>query len=126
MITRSIYEVLPTSYLILGSSTIALNQEAIAVSLALVVFILGAKIYNMRSQNRRTDPSKKRKHGMLPLAIYNFVPFIYILSSMLVFRFANSALVSSIGIALLCYALYILMQRASYRRHLQPQSHRFF
>lgn len=58
MIARSIYEILPTSYLLVGGSTIVLHQESIAVVLAFLVFVLGARIYNLRSKTAAPIPEK--------------------------------------------------------------------
>ncbi|GIU35221.1 hypothetical protein TUM4644_36460 [Shewanella colwelliana] len=126
MIARSIYEILPTSYLLVGGSTIVLHQESIAVVLALLVFVLGARIYNLRSKNRRTDPRKRRKHGLLPEALYDQVPFIYLLSAALLLRFSPVGIGGYVAAALLCYALYLLMQRSHYRKHQSTATNKIF
>lgn len=122
MISRTIYEVLPTSYLILGSSTILLRHETVALMLAVLIFFLGARLYNMRSQNRRSDPARKRQRGVLPFALYNLMPFIFLLSATFLFRFTQSSAMNIIAIALVSYATYILIQRSNYRKHRIPQS----
>ncbi|MGL6121613.1 MAG: hypothetical protein ACRC1W_00985 [Shewanella sp.] len=120
MLTKPLYELLPFGYMALGSASfIALDINYALVS-ATVVFVLGARIYVMRSQNRRTDPIKRRKQGQLPEIIYNFLPFFYFLAAMAMFKFLPKDLYPMIAICLFSYGLYNLIRRSLYRSHKLP------
>ncbi|BAJ00943.1 hypothetical protein [Shewanella violacea] len=125
MLTKPMYEILPVSYMTIGVTSLLMFDQDYAIASALVMFTLGAKIYNMRSQNRRTDPLKKRKSGTLPSSIYDASPFIYLLLATLVFKMSPSGIGPVIGISLMTYSLYILVRRASNRRHRLHASQEF-
>jgi len=74
----------------------------------------------MRSQNRRTDSARRRKSGYLPEMIYNFLPFIYLIAGLAIFKFLPKDLYPIVAICLLSYGLYILVRRSLYRRHKLP------
>ena len=61
MLTKPLYEILPFGYMALGSSSFIALDINYALVAATVVFVLGARIYVMRSQNRRTDSVRRRK-----------------------------------------------------------------
>lgn len=124
MLTRTIYEALPMSYLALGSSTMLLLEQGLALVSASIVFWLGAQIYNMRSNNRRTDPKRKRKSGYIPQSIYSLLPFAYLFGAILLFRSDAKGAGIVLAIILLSYSLYILVRRASHRRHRSPELNR--
>jgi hypothetical protein len=111
---------LPFGYMALGSSSFIALDINYALIAATVVFVLGARIYVMRSQNRRTDSAKRRKSGYLPEIIYNFIPFIYLLAALAIFKFLPKDLYPILAICLLSYGLYILVRRSLYRRHKLP------
>ncbi|AQS37563.1 hypothetical protein Sps_02409 [Shewanella psychrophila] len=117
MLTKSMYEILPVSYIAIGITSLLMLDQGYAIASALTIFTLGAKIYNMRSQNRRTDPLRKRKSGTLPSSVYNATPFVYLLLATLVFKLSPSGIGPVIGISLMTYSLYILVRRSSNRRH---------
>ncbi|AVI64647.1 hypothetical protein KFE26_06985 [Shewanella sp. M16] len=120
MLTKPLYEILPFGYMALGSSSFIALDISYALIAATVVFVLGARIYVMRSQNRRTDSAKRRKSGYLPEIIYNFLPFIYLLAALAIFKFLPKDLYPILAICLLSYGLYILVRRSLYRRHKLP------
>ncbi|MEM6247290.1 hypothetical protein [Shewanella vaxholmensis] len=120
MLTKPLYEILPFGYMALGSSSFIALDINYALVAATVVFVLGARIYVMRSQNRRTDSARRRKSGYLPEMIYNFLPFIYLIAALAIFKFLPKDLYSILAICLLSYGLYILVRRSLYRRHQLP------
>lgn len=122
MLSKTIYEVLPLIYITAGTISLLTLEQDFAVASGLTMFIIGAKIYNMRSQNRRTDPLRKRKSGIFPSFIYNFTPFFYLLAAVMLFKFIPSGAGPIAGICLMTYSLYILIRRSSYRRHCLPSS----
>ncbi|MDT3278898.1 hypothetical protein [Shewanella scandinavica] len=120
MLTKPLYEILPFGYMALGSSSFIALDINYALAAATVVFVLGARIYVMRSQNRRTDSVRRRKSGYLPEMIYNFLPFIYLIAALAIFKFLPKDLYPILAICLLSYGLYILVRRSLYRRHKLP------
>ncbi|ABN60743.1 hypothetical protein RJP56_07250 [Shewanella baltica] len=120
MLTKPLYEILPFGYMALGSSSFIALDINYALVAATVVFVLGARIYVMRSQNRRTDSARRRKSGYLPEMIYNFLPFIYLIAALAIFKFLPKDLYPIVAICLLSYGLYILVRRSLYRRHKLP------
>ncbi|ABX48477.1 hypothetical protein Sbal625DRAFT_1401 [Shewanella baltica OS625] len=120
MLTKPLYEILPFGYMALGSSSFIALDINYALVAATVVFVLGARIYVMRSQNRRTDSARRRKPGYLPEMIYNFLPFIYLIAALAIFKFLPKDLYPILAICLLSYGLYILVRRSLYRRHQLP------
>lgn len=120
MLTKPLYEILPFGYMALGSSSFIALDINYALVAATIVFVLGARIYVMRSQNRRTDSVRRRKSGYLPEMIYNFLPFIYLIAALAIFKFLPKDLYPILAICLLSYGLYILVRRSLYRRHKQP------
>lgn len=120
MLTKPFYEILPFGYMALGSSSFIALDINYALVAATVVFVLGARIYVMRSQNRRTDSVRRRKSGYLPEMIYNFLPFIYLIAALAIFKFLPKDLYPILAICLLSYGLYILVRRSLYRRHKLP------
>ena len=120
MLTKPLYEILPFGYMALGSSSFIALDINYALVAATVVFVLGARIYVMRSQNRRTDSARRRKSSYLPEMIYNFLPFIYLIAALAIFKFLPKDLYPIVAICLLSYGLYILVRRSLYRRHKLP------
>lgn len=125
MLAKPVYEVLPFGYMVLGSLSFMLLEPDYALLAGFIVFVLGAKIYNLRSQNRRTDPLKRRKSGYMPKTIYDLLPFIYLFSALTIFKFFPKNLYPLLAIILLSYSFYILVRRAIYRRHKMPATPQF-
>lgn len=122
MLVKPLYEILPFGYITLGSVSFIALDPNYAIIAASIIFVLGAKIYIMRSHNRRTDSQRRRKSGNLPELIYSFLPFIYLFSAMSIFKFLPKGYYPIIAISLLSYGLYILVRRSLYRHHKLPTS----
>ncbi|QDZ90206.1 hypothetical protein D0436_06855 [Shewanella decolorationis] len=125
MLSKPVYEALPYGYMALGCVSFMLLDPEYALMAAVIVFLLGARIYNLRSQNRRTDPVKRRKTGYMPTAIYDYLPFIYLFTALVIFKFFPKSLYPLLAILLLSYSFYILIRRSLYRRHKLPVSPQF-
>jgi hypothetical protein len=117
MLTRPIYESLPYGYMTVGSSSFVILDQLYAILAAVVMFAIGAKIYNLRSENRRTDDFRRRKFGRIPDPIYGILPFCYFFTATAIFKFSPTDSGQFLALCLACYALFILFRRASYRRH---------
>ncbi|WP_076407768.1 hypothetical protein [Shewanella sp. UCD-KL12] len=122
MLTKPIYEILPIGYITIGTVSLLLLDQGYGLVSSLTVYIIGATIYNMRSQNRRTDPIRKRKAGKFPTSIYNYLPFAYLLLATVIFKLFSTGVGPVIAISLMTYSLYILIRRSSNRRHTAPCS----
>ncbi|MCG9720080.1 hypothetical protein [Shewanella sp. Isolate7] len=121
MVAQPIYEKLPAIYLLIAATTILMSPALLPVLLGVIIFLLGARIFNMRSQNRRSDKPSRRKQGIWPDALYNLLPYAYLLGALFVFRHSDSSYLSFAGAGLVCYALFRLAQRRSYRKHQLPK-----
>ncbi|MFT5704875.1 MAG: hypothetical protein ACI8SK_000828 [Shewanella sp.] len=126
MLSRPLYEILPLSYIAIGSASILWLDEKWALVAAFTVFYLGTKVYNMRSQNRRTDPSRKRKKGNFPLELYNALPFVYLFIAIIILKSSATGLGAIISVSLMLYSLYLLIKRSTYRRHKLPAHYSMF
>ncbi|MGS0709814.1 hypothetical protein ACVBJC_08520 [Shewanella sp. 0m-6] len=91
-------------------------EQTYALLFAVLLFLLGSKIYALRSSNRRTDPKKRRKKGLLPIALYEHTPALYLLMALLLLKL-DSRLAPVLSLMLLSYALYIGLRRTQYRKH---------
>jgi hypothetical protein len=122
MLIKPIYELLPFTYMAIGGLSLLYLEPQYAIAAAVLVYLLGARIYILRSNNRRTDLKRKRKQGIMPSTLYNYLPFICILAASALYRFVPKDSTVLIAICLLTYGLYILIRRASYRNHRVPIS----
>lgn len=116
MLSKPIYEALPLSYVIVGGLGITLLDSVLAQAACIIIFLFGSWIYSLRSQNRRTDPSKRRKKGILPHYIYEHIPSLYLLTALLIQR-VDSTHIPVITLVLLSYAAYLMVRRRQYRKH---------
>ncbi|WP_394391995.1 hypothetical protein [Shewanella woodyi] len=126
MLSKPLYEILPITYIATDSISLLVLDNPWGLIAAFTIFYLGSKIYNMRSQNRRTDPVKKRKKGRFPQTIYSSLPFIYLLLAIITYKISTTDLSYIISFSLISYSFYILTKRASNRRHQLPLSHSMF
>lgn len=120
MLIKPLYEILPLTYMLVGAGSVAFLKEPYIMIASILVFFYGAHIWNQRSKNRRTDKKRKRIDGVLPESIYGYMPFTYIMSAGLIFRFFPKDSGILISICLLTYGSYILIRRISYRHHKLP------
>ncbi len=60
MLAKPIYELVPYGYFFLGISCIALANNYVPTLIGVILFLLGANIWRMRSEARRTDHSSQR------------------------------------------------------------------
>ncbi|WP_417763880.1 hypothetical protein [Shewanella sp.] len=126
MLNRPLYELLPYGYMALGGISFMMLEPDYALLSSIVLFILGARIYALRSQNRRTDPAKRRKSGNMPKAMYDLMPFLYVLSALAIFKYLPEKMFPLLAICLLTYGFYVMFRRSMYRRHRIPVSTSMF
>ncbi len=126
MLTRPLYELLPYAYMTLGAVSFMKLEPDYALLSSIVLFVLGARIYALRSQNRRTDPEKRRKSGNMPKLVYDLLPFLYVLSALAIFKYLPEKIFPLLAICLLTYGFYVMFRRSMYRRHRLPVSSSMF
>ena len=120
MLIKPVYELLPYTYMTIGGVSILLLQQQYAIAAAVMVYLFGARIYTLRSENRRTDLKRRRKEGIWPDWLYGYLPFLYILSAALLYRFFPKDSSALFAICLLTFGTYLLLRRSTYRRHKIP------
>ncbi|WP_350432779.1 hypothetical protein ABIS04_04955 [Shewanella sp. H8] len=121
MVIKPLYELLPFTYMIVGSMSIFLLEPNFAVIASIVVYLYGAHIYNLRSKNRRTDLKRKRKSGLIPETLYGLLPFIYVLTAVGIYRYYPRDSSTLFALCLTSYGLYLFLRRLSYRHHRLPR-----
>ncbi|MDP5145157.1 hypothetical protein ORI98_01710 [Shewanella sp. ULN5] len=120
MLIKPVYELLPYTYIVIGGVSVLMLQQQYAIAAAILLYLLGARIYNLRSENRRTDIKRKRREGFIPDWLYAYMPFLYILSAALLYRFYPKDSSALLAICLLTFGTYLLLRRSTYRRHKIP------
>ncbi len=126
MLTRPLYELLPYAYMTLGGVSFMKLEPDYALLSSVVLFVLGARIYALRSQHRRTDPEKRRKSGNMPKLVYDLMPFLYVLSALAIFKYLPEKIFPLLAICLMTYGFYVMFRRSMYRRHRLPVSSSMF
>ncbi|GGP40384.1 hypothetical protein [Shewanella saliphila] len=121
MLIKPVYELLPFSYMLVGSVSIFLLEPSYALIASIVVYLYGAHIYNLRSKNRRTDPKRKRKSGGMPDMLYGLMPFLYVLTAVSLYRFYPRDSSTLFALCLITYGGYLFLRRSSYRHHKYPK-----
>ena len=116
MLSKPVYEALPYTYLAIGSISVMMLEQTYAQVFSILLFLMGSRVYALRSSNRRTDPKKRRRKGLLPAFIYEHMPYIYILTALLLLKL-DSKLAPVFSMVLISYALYIVISLAMYRKH---------
>ncbi|MBT1444528.1 hypothetical protein KJI95_08295 [Shewanella sp. JM162201] len=120
MLSRPFYESLPYLCMIAAATTLFWQRTPLTISAGLVLFFAGAKIYIMRSDNRRTDPSRKRKKGSWPKSLYELFPFLCLALSAMLLGMPDASWMILPSLAMMAYSLYVLASRANYRHHQIP------
>ena len=116
MLSKPLYEALPYGYIAIGSLALLIFEQPFAQGLAIIVLLLGSRVYTLRSNNRRTDPKKRRKKGRLPSPFYEHVPAFCLLAALLLSKL-ESKTAPVVALCLCSYGLYVFFRRLSYRKH---------
>ncbi|ABL99110.1 hypothetical protein SHAM105786_08250 [Shewanella amazonensis] len=125
MLKKPLYESLPYLCMLCATATLLWQQNTLALAAGLLLFFVGARVYILRSDNRRTDPARKRKKGGLPKGLYELLPFACLALSFVLLAQPGSAWLIFPALMLLAYGLYVLASRSSYRDHQLPSQGRF-
>ncbi len=116
MLSKPLYEALPYCYIAIGSLSLLIIEQPFAQVLAIIVFLLGSRVYALRSNNRRTDSKKRRKKGWLPTQVYEHIPALCFLGALLSSKL-DAKIAPVVGLCLCSYSMYIFLRRLSYRKH---------
>ncbi|MCL2917520.1 hypothetical protein [Shewanella litorisediminis] len=125
MLKQPLYESLPYLCMLCATATLLWQQSTLSLAAGLLLFFVGARVYILRSDYRRTDPARKRKKGGLPKGLYELLPFACLALSVLLLAEPGNAWLIFPALILLVYGLYILASRSSYRHHQLPTQGRF-
>jgi len=121
ILSRLVYESLPYLYFLTGSLTLYLLESLLGILGSVLLILVAARIYNLRSSHRRSDPKRLRRGGVWPAPLYAGLPFLWLLSGMLLLRFADQEVYQLLGLLICAWGGYILNQRHLYRRHKLPR-----
>ncbi len=117
MLIKPIYELLPSAYLALGSGSVVWSDSGLGLFGGVLLFILGALVWVMRSNYRRQDEAiVPTKPITIPESIYEFMPFV--LLAMAVGLVANIPHPLAYLVAIICSyrGLQLLYLRHRYRQ----------
>ena len=124
MLPPSIYELLPGSYLLIGSSIISSSNNPLVVIAGCLFFSSGSWIWIwiLRSNNRRVDKEVKYymlifRHFYLPDTLYELLPFINIFTGLLLIRLQIHPVVAIAGAAFITWAFYCIIKRYLFRKN---------
>ncbi len=120
ILSRMVYESLPYLYFFTGSLALYLLDPLLDPGFRFA-YIGRGWIYNLRSSHRRSDPKRLRRGGFWPEPLYAGLPFLWLLSGMLLLRFADKEVYQLLGLLICAWGSYILSQRHLYRRHKLPR-----
>ena len=123
MISRLLYELKPHACLLSGCLLLSTTANPFFLSAGLLLFGSGSILWVLRSEYRRTDePHFIPANELLiyPPWLYEFLPFIYILTGIGLIRYNSTQWFVISGSAFIFWALYCLIKRTSHR---QPIRH---
>lgn len=124
MLPNRLYEVLPYSYICLGSLSMLLLDNYVAVISGVILIVAGALVWILRSDHRRRDCNNhSSRHGSLPFWLYELQPFIYATGGLLLWQTSNNQYFYPSALVLIVVGLQIWLMRNSQRRHQVPQQH---
>ncbi|MFV7666605.1 hypothetical protein [Shewanella algae] len=121
ILSRMVYESLPYLYFFTGSLALYLLDPLLGILGSVLLILAAAWIYNLRSSHRRSDPKRLRRGGFWPDPLYAGLSFLWLLSGMLLLRFADKEVYQLLGLLICAWGSYILSQRHLYRRHKLPR-----
>lgn len=120
MLNSNLYEPLPHVCMLAAAAALILQPTPLSLPAGLLLFFAGARIYILRSDNRRTDPARKRRKGRLPKFLYEFMPFLCLAFGVLLLGFGNKSWYLLPSVGLMAWGLFVLASRANYRHHQIP------
>lgn len=127
MLPKPLYESLPYFCLVFGAMNIIFPTDLLQAISGGILYSSGSAIWIMRSQNRRVDatrtPLKPHRYlpwheaSVLPEPLYEALPFIYILTGILLQRHTEANALHYTGCAAFTLGLGLLITRHRNRSH---------
>jgi hypothetical protein len=125
MLPNRVYEVLPYSYICLGTLSMSLLDNYVAVMSGVILIVAGALVWILRSDHRRRDlNNQSSRHGFLPFWLYELQPFMYVTGGLLLWQTSNNQYFYPSALVLIVVGLQIWLMRNSQRQHQVPQRNR--
>ena len=115
MLSKPVYECLPYLYLGCGFGLITYKTSLFTSIFGGAIFILGAIVWNMRSEYRRKDSVYARKKQDRLKVWYEFKPFILFLIGVFIVIWTEQQSAHIAAYLLSFNAIWILYMRANYR-----------
>ncbi len=125
MVPKPLYELIPYLYLLTGSAIIV-GLGGYTTPVGLLLFAMGAWLWLMRSDYRRINrrqPLGGKRSFFLSRALYELLPFGYVLLGLLIFGLLDHPLRLFSGPLMVALGLAVLMLRSSQRKKPQPVVH---
>ncbi|QTH63831.1 hypothetical protein J1N51_14140 [Psychrosphaera ytuae] len=116
MFPKLIYESLPYAYMSIGVVEINYFETILATMSGVLFFFAGALVWVMRSNARRTDPEKTRKHKESGQFFYELKPFLLIFLGVMVLAYVNNWLVYPLAGIVCLFGVYIMLIRNMHRQ----------
>jgi protein-S-isoprenylcysteine O-methyltransferase Ste14 len=122
MLPQKIYEVLPYAYVCIGVSVIVSIDSWLAVVSGVVIATVGAVVWILRSDNRRSDikGAREKYGGVMPFWLYEMLPFSYFMLAMLLFVMTSNVYAYPFAVILMGVGIQVWGLRGSYRKHQRP------
>ncbi len=117
MLNKPLYELLPYLYLVAGFGLINYIPNWVTSAAGALIFIMGAIVWNMRSEFRRKDRLFNRKKRGQGHFLYNLKPFALFLIGITCIAWNDQKLVQFFSMLLCLTAIWILFLRCN-NRHL--------
>ncbi|WP_051333519.1 hypothetical protein [Aliagarivorans marinus] len=117
MLSKPIYELLPTLYLSVGSGSVLYLDSSLGLAGGALLFLIGALVWVMRSNYRRQDePQAPQKRLAIPENIYEFYPFILFATAIVLLQTQSHLLAYAVAFICLYRGSHVLFMRHRYRR----------
>ncbi|WP_290613223.1 hypothetical protein [Arsukibacterium sp. UBA3155] len=118
MLPTKIYEPLPYSYMLAGLISMVLLPSLLGMMSGTLLFMAGALVWIVRSEHRREDDVfAERKKGPVPFWGYELLPFVCLLSALIIFTMPFSQLYYPSAVILLIVGVQLWLTRNLQRRH---------
>jgi len=126
MLPRSVYELLPSLYLMTGIVVVLNLESKIGFVSGAVFYWAGSKIWIMRSNARRRDLYRRKgtkririkpPKGVIPLGLYEALPFLYIACGLYLVAQFNQASIYPSAFLLILAGVTVLTMRSNARAH---------
>ncbi len=124
MLPKPLYEIMPYIYLGLGTSLVISGENHFMFFGGCALFIAGAMIAFVRSEYRRIDENlvPVNKTIVLPDEVYQFLPYGYLLISLIIIRFSDDRFSHVAASLLISLGLFRLYQRYK-NRHVKSMNY---